>query len=140
MITASNILIGTNWSYDYLGTVGITPLLGDTVSGSGSASDPYVYDFAVETDSSTVTNFQLPSITDRIACWMQPDTRVNGGFLTDISDLTSPAIFTLVSSTDSPPGSSASNEDLATKSTSKAININRLSILLTIIGVMSYHF
>ena len=106
------------------------PAIENPISGSGTASDPYVYYYSYEFTSTQVSDRHLPELTDSIACFFQPDNRVNSHFTADITDLTSSGIFTLVEAT--------SDEDLATQSTSRAFQYNGIGVIVTLMGMISY--
>jgi len=106
-----------------------------TLSGSGTASDPYVYHFNFEFSRSSLSAFPFPGLDDQYACYMHIDPRVDGNTASNSADIFSPGILTLVSSV-----VPSDDNDLASEPTSRAIYLNGLSILLTLIGMMSYYF
>ena len=105
-----------------------------TNTGSGSSSDPYVNFLDIEFTSTQVGDFGLPELTDTIACYFQPDNRVDGR-LGGTIDLSNTNVYTLVNSV----VSGSSGDDIANESTSKAFSFNGISILLTLLGLMSYN-
>ena len=134
----SNISLGSTWSYDHQSTLNFSPPLERTVSGTSSASNPFIYYQSYEFTSAEVSTYNLPGLNDRIACYMHPDPRVQGYLLRDSVDITNNSgIFTLVSSPFVP---APAGDDLGNQPISRAVGFNGLVIFLTIIGVISSNF
>jgi len=103
-----------------------------TNTGSGSASDPYVYFLDHEFNQFQFESYDLPEITDNIACYFQSDTRVNGQLGNTNQDLSSTGVYTLVTYIQQ-------DDDPSNQTTSRAFSFDRISIVLTLIGLMSYN-
>ena len=118
-----------------------TPNLGEdalsfgnvTGSGTSGSGGPYVYQAEVEFTSADVSQFFLPSLTDTIACYVLIDNRVDFDFR-DPNDLSNPSSFELFTMPGTP------SDDPANESTSRAVKLSGLDIILLLIGVMSFYF
>jgi len=107
--------------------------------GSGTTSSPYTFFSEFEFTSGQVSLFNLPSTTDTIACISMVDNAIDMDFGSEIN-FSNPENFLSLPQFPFPVvASNDPSNDLGNESTSKAVNLTSLSILLGFIGVMSFN-
>ena len=129
---------GSAFNFAFTGGIGLSPTLDYSMTGTGTSGDPYVWSLGFEFTSSQTTVYHIPTSTQFLTCWANPDTRVSSDMAKSWNDLgntagfvTNTSITTSTPSTPSTPSSSNPN----TKSDALSFSVFKKGLVMAVIFV-----
>jgi len=128
------ILNSTGSAYDYIhnAVVFLAPVLDYSMTGTGTSVDPYVWSVGFEFTSAQVTTLFVPTSSQFLTCWANPDNRITSIMSQNWLDLGNTANFvTNTSFTTSTPSNSPAN----IKSDSFNFNIVKQGLVMVVIFI-----